>query len=214
MSEQSLHIASVLVVDDNVWMQRVLAKTLLSFSITPNIASNAYDAIGSAVNDRPHAIILDVVMPEIDGLQTLRLLKSMHVTRDIPVLVVTAAGDADSMGIALRLGADGFIRKPFTRASLQEKLQAVLPHVEFQRQEHPVSDIDLLREASHDTSSASAGMKHSGRDARISPAPHHKDSPVRMSDSSLVRPAGRPAPPHTPPRRNPSAPPPRPWDIE
>lgn len=85
-------------------MQRVLAKTLLSFSITPNIASNAYNAIGSAVNDRPHAIILDVVMPEIDGLQTLRLLKSMHVTRDIPVLVVTAAGDADSMGIALRLG--------------------------------------------------------------------------------------------------------------
>ncbi|MFM8439409.1 MAG: PleD family two-component system response regulator [Candidatus Kapaibacterium sp.] len=214
MSEHPSHTASVLVVDDNVWMQRVLAKTLLSLSITPNLASNAYDAIGSAVNDNPHAIILDVVMPEIDGLQTLRILKSMNITRDIPVLVVTAAGDADSMGIALRLGADGFIRKPFTRASLQEKLHAVLPHLDFQRNERPPADIDLLRDAASAATLPVPDARRTARDTRIAPVPQHKDSPVRMSDSSLLRPGGRPAPPHVPPRHNPPTPPSHPWDRE
>ena len=210
MSEITSHIVSVLVVDDNVWMQRVLAKTLLSFSITPHLASNAYDAIGLAVNDRPQAIILDVVMPEIDGLQTLRILKSMNVTRKIPVLVITAASDADSMGVALRLGADGFIRKPFTRASIQEKLQSVLPEVDFQRHERPIADVDVMRDV-HQDSIESKPVKH---DARISPLTSHKDSPVRMNDSTLLRPSGRPTPPLNPPRRNLTTPPPSPWDTE
>ena len=210
MSEITSHIVSVLVVDDNVWMQRVLAKTLLSFSITPHLASNAYDAIGLAVNDRPQAIILDVVMPEIDGLQTLRILKSMNVTRDIPVLVITAAADADSMGVALRLGADGFIRKPFTRASIQEKLQSVLPEVDFQRHERPITDVEILRDA-HQDRNESKPVKN---DERISPLTSHKDSPVRMSDSTLLRPNGRPTPPLNPPRRNLTTPPPSSWDME
>ena len=166
MTDQTSHTATVLIVDDNVWMQRVLAKMLLSFSVTPRVVSNAYDAVGVAVNDQPDAIILDVVMPEIDGLQTLRLLKSMKPTRTIPVLVITAAGDSDSMGVALRLGADGFIRKPFTRASLLERLQSVLKNVEIHRADGPVADIgDFIV----DTEPVPAPAARATNDRRFSP---------------------------------------------
>jgi CheY-like chemotaxis protein len=213
VTDQTSHTATVLIVDDNVWMQRVLAKMLLSFSVTPRVVSNAYDAVGVAVNDQPDAIILDVVMPEIDGLQTLRLLKSMKPTRTIPVLVITAAGDSDSMGVALRLGADGFIRKPFTRASLLERLQSVLKNVEIHRADGPVADIgDFIV----DTEPVPAPAARATNDRRFSPPPRINDSPVRMSDSTLLRPGGRMPFPQPPPRKNskPSAPPKSPWDKE
>jgi DNA-binding response OmpR family regulator len=195
-------------------MQRVLAKMLLSFSVTPRVVSNAYDAVGVAVNDQPDAIILDVVMPEIDGLQTLRLLKAMKPTRTIPVLVITAAGDADSMGVALRLGADGFIRKPFTRASLLERLQSVLKNVEIHRTDGPVVDVEEFIVDTEPTAPAPAARATS--DTRFSPPPRMSDSPVRMSDSTLLRPGGRMSLPQPPPRKNskPSAPPKSPWDKE
>lgn len=214
MTDQTSHTATVLIVDDNVWMQRVLAKMLLSFSVTPRVVSNAYDAVGVAVNDQPDAIILDVVMPEIDGLQTLRLLKAMKPTRTIPVLVITAAGDADSMGVALRLGADGFIRKPFTRASLLERLQSVLKNVEIHRTDGPVVDVEEFIVDTEPTAPAPAARATS--DTRFSPPPRMSDSPVRMSDSTLLRPGGRMSLPQPPPRGNskPSAPPKSPWDKE
>jgi DNA-binding response OmpR family regulator len=214
MTDQTSHTATVLIVDDNVWMQRVLAKMLLSFSVTPRVVSNAYDAVGVAVNDQPDAIILDVVMPEIDGLQTLRLLKAMKPTSSIPVLVITAAGDADSMGVALRLGADGFIRKPFTRASLLERLQSVLKNVEIHRTDGPVADVEEFIVDSEPTAPAPAARATS--DTRFSPPPRMSDSPVRMNDSTLLRPGGRMSLPQPPPRRNSSssAPPLRPWEKE
>jgi response regulator RpfG family c-di-GMP phosphodiesterase len=65
-------------------------------------------------------------MPELSGHQTLKLLKRLKATRNIPVLMITAMSDTENLGLALKEGATGFIRKPFTRSLIQEKLQEIL----------------------------------------------------------------------------------------
>lgn len=116
----------VLIVDDNVWMQRIIAKILLSYGLKPVLATNGYEAVAHAVEYQPIAIILDIIMPELSGHQTLRLLKTIPSTKDIPVLMITVASDAENLGMAIKMGASGFIRKPFTRSTIFEKLTDVL----------------------------------------------------------------------------------------
>ncbi len=146
MSTPGTDSAPILIVDDNTWMQRILAKILMSYGLRPIFASNAYDGLGLAVEQRPLAVILDIVMPEINGLQTLRLLKSISTTSAIPVLIITAAPDPKTLGQAVALGAAGFIHKPFTRASIHDKLVRVLPPDAMSEHEHVnlrVTDDDL-----------------------------------------------------------------------
>lgn len=146
MSQQSPDTATILIVDDNTWMQRILAKILMSYGLKARFACNAFDGVALAVQDLPQAVILDVVMPEINGLQTLRLLKTIDCTKHIPVLVITAAPDPKTLSQALSLGAAGFIHKPFTRASIHDKLAQVL-HKDLlppsDHQEFKLSDDEL-----------------------------------------------------------------------
>ncbi len=146
MARTDAEAASILIVDDNSWMQRILAKILLSYGLKAHFASNAFEALNIAVDEKPEAIILDIVMPEINGLQTLRLLKSISCTRAIPVLMITAAPDPKTLGQAVSFGADGFIHKPFTRASIHDKLVQVLsPDLlpSEHHQQHSPSDAEL-----------------------------------------------------------------------
>jgi response regulator RpfG family c-di-GMP phosphodiesterase len=61
-------------------------------------------------------------MPELSGLQTLRVLKTIKITKNIPVLVVSALSDTENLALAVRNGSSGFISKPFTRATIYDKL--------------------------------------------------------------------------------------------
>lgn len=114
---------SVLIVDDDIWMQRILAKSLQSYGFKDVLfANNGYDGIALAVEHRPDLIILDILMPELSGLQTLKILKTIKSTKNIPVVVVSALSDTENLGIAVRNGSAGFISKPFTRATIYDKL--------------------------------------------------------------------------------------------
>jgi CheY-like chemotaxis protein len=117
---------TILVVDDNVWMQRILGKILLSYDLNPILCSNGYTAIESAIEQKPTLIFLDIVMPELSGHQTLKLLKTLTATQNIPVVMITVASDAENLSMAIKLGASGFIRKPFTRAVIYDKLCDIL----------------------------------------------------------------------------------------
>lgn len=114
---------SVLIIDDDIWMQRILSKTLFSYGFkTSHLASNGYDGIGLAVEHLPTIIILDILMPEISGHQTLKVLKHIKVTKHIPVIMVSALSDMENLGMAVKSGTAGFISKPFTRATVFDKL--------------------------------------------------------------------------------------------
>jgi len=114
---------SVLIVDDDVWMQRILSKTLQSYGFKKSyLASNGFDGIAKAVEFRPNLIILDILMPELSGHLTLKVIKAIKLIKDIPVIMVSALSDVENLGRAVKSGTAGFISKPFTRATVYEKL--------------------------------------------------------------------------------------------
>ncbi len=114
---------SVLIIDDDIWMQRILAKTMESYGFKHTfLASNAFEGIALSVEYAPTLIIMDILMPELSGLIALKILKHIKVTRDIPILMVSALSDTENLSIAFKYGTAGFISKPFTRSTIFEKL--------------------------------------------------------------------------------------------
>lgn len=116
----------IIIIDDDIWMQRILSKTLQNFGFITYIASNGFEGVALAVEHRPVLIISDILMPELSGHMTLRMLKTIKATKHIPVVMVTAVSDKENLGLAVKAGAVGFIRKPFTRNTILEKLRDVL----------------------------------------------------------------------------------------
>lgn len=117
---------SALVIDDDIWMQRILSKTLQSYGFTKiYLASNGYEGINLAIEHLPEIIILDILMPDLSGHQTLKLLKSIKKTKNIPVVIISALSDTENLGRAVKLGVSGFITKPFTRTTIFEKLVGI-----------------------------------------------------------------------------------------
>lgn len=114
---------SVLIIDDDVWMQRILSKTLSTYGFKQSyLSSNGFDGISKAVEYQPSLIVLDILMPDLSGHLTLKVLKSIKMTKDIPVIMVSALSDMENLGKAVKSGTAGFISKPFTRATVYEKL--------------------------------------------------------------------------------------------
>lgn len=117
---------SALIIDDDIWMQRILSKTLQSYGFRKTyLASNGYEGVNLAIEHLPDIIILDILMPELSGHQTLKLLKTIKVTKDIPVLMVSALSDTENLGKAVKIGVNGFISKPFTRTTVYDKLVSI-----------------------------------------------------------------------------------------
>ncbi len=116
---------TILVVDDDIWIQRILSKVLSHFGFTPITASNGFDGVALAIEHQPMAIFLDIMMPELSGHLVLKLLKRIKLTRDIPVLIVTALSDTENLSLAVKEGAVGFVSKPFTRATIYDKLLSI-----------------------------------------------------------------------------------------
>ncbi len=80
---------------------------------------------GSVVSrNKPDLIILDIRMPEVNGLEVLRMLKSDEETRDIPVIILTASNRHDDQEMARRLGAERYLTKPFQPAELLKAVRA------------------------------------------------------------------------------------------
>lgn len=116
----------VLIIDDDIWMQRILSKIIQSFGFYPFLASNGFDGIALAVEHHPALIMLDVLMPELSGHQTLKAIKHIKSTKEIPIIMVTAVSDIENIGMAMKSGAAGFVGKPFTRATIFEKIRDVV----------------------------------------------------------------------------------------
>ncbi|MCX7909402.1 MAG: response regulator [Ignavibacteria bacterium] len=123
-----------LIIDDDVWMQRILSKTLQSYGFRKTLlASDGYEGVSLAIEHLPDIIVLDILMPDLSGHQTLKLLRSIKITKNIPVLMVSALSDAENLGKAIKTGVNGFISKPFTRTTVFEKLVNIFGQERMER---------------------------------------------------------------------------------
>ena len=101
----------VLVVDDETEVRLVLGEFLTGRGYEVASAESGLDAIAQLEKDRPDVVLLDVSMPEMDGVETLKRIVSLHPT--LPVIMVTANADIVVTSQLLALGADDYIPKPF-----------------------------------------------------------------------------------------------------
>jgi DNA-binding response OmpR family regulator len=113
----------VLVVDDDDDIRAVLAEVLRRAGLDVLLAASGREALRRAFESRPDAVILDLGLPDLDGMEVLRRLRDMT---DLPVLVLTARGLERDKVDALLLGADDYVTKPFSNAELLARVIALL----------------------------------------------------------------------------------------
>jgi DNA-binding response OmpR family regulator len=120
---------SVLVVDDEPTIAEVVARYLERAGYRTTVASDGVQAIDAAAAQRPDLVVLDLMLPGIDGLEVMRRLRSQE-SDPIAVILLTAKGEESDRVIGLRLGADDYVVKPFSPAELVARVDAVLRRVD------------------------------------------------------------------------------------
>jgi two-component system KDP operon response regulator KdpE len=113
----------ILVVDDSHDTTWLLKRTLGEEDYDVEIALNGLEGLRQAYNFRPDLVLLDVMMPDMDGWTTLRRLREFS---DVPVIMLTAIGGEQSLVQGLDSGADDYITKPFGMEELKARIRAVL----------------------------------------------------------------------------------------
>jgi len=114
----------ILVVDDQELNRNLLQHMLKFEGFDVVLAENGRQAIDKCKQEQPDLVLLDVVMPEMDGYETAPLLKKLSTEVYLPIIFITALGDQDSLRRCLEVGGDDFLNKPFDRVILQAKIKA------------------------------------------------------------------------------------------
>lgn len=118
----------MLVVDDEPRMIRFIRMNLELEGYTVAEAGDGLQALQQVRDTLPDLVVLDVMMPRLDGFETLRLLREIS---SVPVIMLTARGDEDDRVRGLELGADDYVTKPFSPRELVSRVKAVLRRTEM-----------------------------------------------------------------------------------
>jgi two-component system KDP operon response regulator KdpE len=118
----------ILVVDDEPRMIQFIRMNLELEGYRVIQASNGLEALDKVRDELPDLVILDVMMPDLDGFETLRILRE---TSDVPVIMLTVKSEEDDIVRGLGLGADDYVTKPFSPRELSSRVQALLRRSEL-----------------------------------------------------------------------------------
>lgn len=120
--------ARILAADDDEHV-RIIVETKLSDEYdveTVTDGKSAWESLMDSASNRPALVILDVMMPEMDGFETLERIRNHDELADLPVILLTSRGREDDVVRALELGADDFVTKPFSPTELKGRVTRLL----------------------------------------------------------------------------------------
>lgn len=117
---------TILIVDDEAAIREMIRVGLELAGYECLEASNAQDAHGIIVDQRPDLVLLDWMMPVTSGIELLRRLRRDELTRDLLVIMLTAKDDEDNRVQGLDVGADDYITKPFSSRELMARIKAIM----------------------------------------------------------------------------------------
>ncbi len=115
----------ILIVEDNADLNKVL-ELLLKSPYETIMATNGKQAVDIAATQVPDLILMDIIMPEMDGLEATRLIRQNPKTRSIPILAITAGLTNSIEDECSRIGFDDFMAKPFTYEQLVPRIRKLL----------------------------------------------------------------------------------------
>lgn len=151
-SQPSSHPAGLfLVVDDNSINRIMLSRYLSKLRYQASLAENGRQALEQLQDKSFDLVLLDVEMPEMDGYQVLEQMKAVPRLRDIPVIMISAVDELESVVRCIELGAQDYLPKPFNPVLLQARLTACLERKRLRDQE-----VDYLQQVGRVTAAAAA----------------------------------------------------------
>jgi len=124
-------IKKILCVEDDPDIQTMI-KLSLKFKggYKVILAGDGFSGIEMAEKENPDVILLDVMMPELDGYETCKRLKANPLTKDIPIIFLTAKVQEKEIKKGLEMGAIGYLTKPFDPMTIKDELEAVVERAE------------------------------------------------------------------------------------
>jgi CheY-like chemotaxis protein len=115
-----------LVVEDNQGLVGVFCLLLEAWNFAVVSANNGMEGVEMAIEEKPDVILMDIMMPVMDGREATRRIRSNPETKDIPILAITALSQESELNECIEAGCNDYMQKPFDYNDLQEKIQALL----------------------------------------------------------------------------------------
>jgi two-component system response regulator ResD len=135
---------SVLVVDDEPTIGEVVGRYLQRAGYATRVVHDGRGALSAVEDERPDLVVLDLMLPGIDGLEVMRRLRDRDPAARLAIILLTARGEESDRVIGLRLGADDYVVKPFSPAELVARVDAVLRRVDTAGEAEPPLRFDGL----------------------------------------------------------------------
>jgi DNA-binding response OmpR family regulator len=123
----------VLIVEDDQDILKLLEHYIANENYQPLTAGDGSTGLKLARSQQPHLIILDLMLPGMNGLEVCKELRKHPQTGNIPILILTARGEETDKIIGLELGADDYVTKPFSPRELMARVKALLRRYEHQK---------------------------------------------------------------------------------
>jgi DNA-binding response OmpR family regulator len=131
--EEAIRASQIMVVDDDQDTVAILARHLQREGFVPIEANSGAQCLKLVQENEVDVILLDLMMPDMDGFQVVRELRANPVTAEIPIIMITARDDLDARAEGMRLGVSDFLAKPVFRRQLASRVRAQLEVVETAR---------------------------------------------------------------------------------
>lgn len=119
----------VLIVDDSAAIRKILQRVLIQADVllgTVYEASDGQEALEKLKKVKINLVLSDINMPNMDGLELLKRIRAEQSWQNLPIIMITTEGSQNKVMQALQLGANGYVRKPFTAEQIKEKLAGLI----------------------------------------------------------------------------------------
>jgi len=123
----------ILVVDDEIYIVHILDFSLGMEGYEVVTALDGEQALHKVKSDKPDLVVLDIMMPKLDGYETCKILKTDPETKNIPVILLSAKGRNVDQKMGFQVGADDYITKPFSPRKLVERINMILGQTSTQQ---------------------------------------------------------------------------------
>ena len=135
--------ASILIVDDNPQNLQLMGSIIYDKGYNVSISTSGENALESISQQLPDLILLDIQMPEMDGFEVCKILKSNTITKDIPIIFLTAVTDSGNIVRGFEMGAVDYITKPFNKGEL---IARIATHVELKISREKLTELNAAKD--------------------------------------------------------------------
>lgn len=135
-------MVKVLIVDDNEQITSILAEYAKKEGYLPIVATDGEEALQKFKNEKPDILLLDVMMPKIDGFSVCRQIRK---SSNVPIIMITARGEDFEKIMGLEIGADDYIVKPFSPGEVMARIKAIMRRIKSYKQEQQIFAYDNLK---------------------------------------------------------------------